>query len=91
MSSTQEYISGCLCWLTNKIDLNFEQDDQALSDEFISKCKCSRHPDISSKDCWTNYLSKKDQLDLRSKIFSGCFGKRAFYLNGQEKKTRENI
>ena len=85
MNNTQEYVSGCLCWLTNKINLNFDKGDQVLADEFISKCKCSRHPDILPKDCWTNNLSKKELLDLRSKIFSGYFGDRAFYIDKQEK------
>jgi len=80
-NQTEEYVRGCLCWLTNKIDLNFNQSEQDLADEFISKCTCSRHPDILPKDCWTQSLSKKDQLDFRSKIFSGYFGNRAFRVD----------
>lgn len=85
MNNTQEYVSGCLCWLIGKIDLNFDQDEKLLADEFIAKCKCSRHPNILPKDCWTKDLSKKEQLDLRSKIYSGYFGDRVFYLDKKEK------
>lgn len=79
MNYTEEYVTGCLCWLTNKIDLNFEQSEQELADEFVDKCKCSRHPNIKPEDCWTKSLSKKELMDLRSKIFSGYFGDRVFY------------
>ena len=85
MSDVKKYVTGCLCWLTNKIDLNFDQDDKLLADEFVSKCRCSRHPNILPKDCWSNSLSKKEMLDLRSKIYSGYFGHRAFYIDKQEK------
>lgn len=79
MNYTEEYVTGCLCWLTNKIDLNFEQSEQELAAEFVAKCKCSRHPTIKPEECWTKSLSKKEQMDLRSKIFSGYFGDRVFY------------
>ena len=79
MNNTQQYVSGCLCWLTCKIDLNFESSEQDLENDFLSKCTCSRHPDIQRKDCWDSCLSKKDRLDLKSKIYSGYFGSRAFW------------
>ena len=79
MNNTQRYVSGCLCWLTNKIDLNFESSEQDLENEFLSKCTCSRHHDILAKDCWDYGLSKKDRLDLKSKISNGYFGNRAFW------------
>lgn len=87
MSDVKQYVTGCLCWLTNKIDVNFNQDDELLTAEFLSKCKCSRHPDILSKDCWSKSLSKKEILDLRSKIYSGYFGDRVFYLNDKTEKS----
>lgn len=82
MNDIQKYVSGCLCWLTYKIDLNFESSEQDLANEFLSKCTCSRHPDNLSKDCWDSSLSKKDRLDLKSKIYSGYFGSRAFWKEG---------
>lgn len=82
MNDTQKYVSGCLCWLTYKIDLNFESSEQDLGKEFLLKCTCSRHPDISPKDGWDSSLSTKERLDLRSKIYSGHFGSRAFWKDG---------
>ena len=75
MNNTQAYVNGCLCWLTNRIDLNFESSEQDLENEFLSKCTCSRNPNIQRKDCWDYRLSKKDRLDLKSKINSGYFGR----------------